>query len=180
MATPAHPHQFAIGQQVLIKPLHDPLPGWAPGTVIAVSHTASTYHKDPYGESQKKWTRESDNHDEAICEGYIYDLLDPGKGPRLPRKACSCTYRMRDADPTGRWVGQRITNADDLALALIDAHRRGEQVTLDTDQGDSIQLVAAPGGHALASVRPRDLVAWASGVSPEQWSAVPDEETDPE
>lgn len=176
MATPQHPNHFAIGQQILFrKPSHEQ---WQEGIVRAVSIDD---RKHSPAKRDGRYTAIHPNR----CDGILYTITDANY-ESLPRAAreearhigCQCDMRIVDADPTGRWVGQQITSPFELALALTDASARGERVDLDTSQPDSMRLVATP-GHHLASARYRDLVAWASGISPEQWSNTP-EETAPE
>lgn len=182
MATPTHPNQFALGQHVLWQAIGSDS-GWREGTIIVASvDDRRTRH------SENGPIRENTHEDG--CDGFIYGIA-PEEYYSLPRgygdvvTECQCDVLIVDADPTGRWTGQRLTTAEELALALVDTNRRNGALRLEpaidttsTPEADVVMLVEVhPSQQYLATVRLDDLVSWASGVRLSTgWQDAPAEE----
>lgn len=162
MASPIHPNQFALQQEVLFRLWDDDR--WREGAIQSVSvFDTKTDHGDG-------------------CDGYVYVIADHANDTltREDRKKrviteCQCTVMMVDADSTGRWHGQTLGGGKGLALLLFDMERRNSHVALqgaintDPSQSDRVMFMELPGYDHLASASLDDLVAWASGVPTSRW-----------
>ena len=164
MATPIHPNEFAVRQQVLYYSKE--LNCWREGLVTSVSIDDTKNRELHCGP----------------CDEHLYVIADQEE-LTLPVEeqtvvtACMCDVMITDADATGRWSGQRLGGARGLALALVDVRRRGGYIALDPAiseddpelEPDVVRVLEMPGYHHLASVLVDDLVAWASGLPTTYW-----------
>lgn len=170
MASPIHPNEFALRQQVLFR--QDSDDHWREGVIRAVSIDDRKTHKDKKGYS-------TSTH-EPWCGTHVY-VIDDGEDRTLTSReaasvtGCLCEVRVVDADSTGRWHGQRLEGPTELALLLFDMERRNSYVHLqpavntDPSEADRVMLLEVPGYHHLASASLDDLVAWASGIPAIKW-----------
>lgn len=174
MASPNHPNQLALGQQVLfyyVSP-NDISSMWQEGTVHRARTTFLTRHYDHYAERHVQEEGLRPTHEEG-CDQIYYSVVVTGEEHYAITDLCSCDVRIVDADATGRWHRQVLADQQELALLLTDAARLGDridtEVRKDPVSGDMIDFLVTPaaGGRPAfcqAQVRLVDLISWGTGL----------------